>query len=95
MAPGPNHSTFEAVEVQIQSRKMEYLNATLAWETAVPLAEQMWVTLINEPAHLIVEGVLVVFVLMLLFQRSYRIPKSIGPAPLTDSVRNHPLYHAF
>lgn len=71
---------------------MEYLNATLAWETAVPLAEQVWVTLINEPAHLIVEGILAVLVLLLIFQRSYRIPKSVGPAPLTESVRNHSYY---
>lgn len=68
---------------------MEYLNATLAWETVVPFAEQAWDTLIHEPAHLIVEGILAAFVLMLLFQRSYRIPKASGPAPLSDSVRNH------
>lgn len=67
----------------------EYLNVTLAWETVAPIAEQAWTTLVNEPTHLIVEGVLILFVLLLIFQRSYRIPKAVGPAPLTESVRNH------
>ena len=52
-----------------------------------PLVERAITTLLNEPAHLIVEMVLLVFVLVLLCRRSYRIPKTTNVAPLTAAVR--------
>ena len=52
-----------------------------------PVVERAITALLNEPAHLIVEMVLLVFVLVLLCMRSYRIPKSTNAAPLTASVR--------
>lgn len=63
-------------------------HATKALEHVRPLIEQAIYTLLNEPAHLIVEGVLLIFVLYLLLKRSYVIPKNAA-APLTQAVRIH------
>lgn len=55
---------------------------------AQPLVQQVLTILVNEPAHLIVEGVLLIFVLVLLCKRSYVIPKTVPAAPLNSAVRN-------
>lgn len=65
----------------------DYLNVTEIWHQARPMAEKALSAVIDEPAHLIVEAVLLIFVLILLCKRSYRIPKAVAPAPLTESVR--------
>lgn len=55
-------------------------------EALKPKVMEFAMILLNEPAHLIVEGVLLVFVVYLLSKSSYRIPKD-RPSPLTEKVR--------
>jgi len=73
--------------VPSERRAMDYFNVTELVQHARPLAEQLVTTLVNEPAHLIVEVVLLIFVLVLLCKRSYLIPKDSSTTPLSASVR--------
>lgn len=66
---------------------MDMFNVTQLVQHARPLAEQVLTTLLNEPAHLIVEAVLFIFVLVLLCKRSYVIPKDASSVPLSEAVR--------
>lgn len=58
-----------------------------AYHQVQPVVQQVVTILLNEPAHLIVEGVLLIFVLVLLCKRSYVIPKAPNSALLSSSVR--------
>lgn len=71
---------------------MDMFNVTELVQHARPLAEQVLTTLLNEPAHLIVEAVLFIFVLVLLCKRSYVIPKDASSMPLSEAVRFHSFF---